>query len=114
MPQLNTAQTVIAKGQKVRVFVNDYDITMLEINHGTRPQYISLNKAGAILDTRDFPSLLEPTVFKGRNLFNVLKQDGKTFRVGANKIQAVLENAGEIEGYLAEQRENEAAEQGNA
>jgi len=82
--------------QNVKVTTNDYDIKMLEISTGNRPVFISLNKAKEILRTNLDANLIEPVVFKGRDLFSISKENGGSFKVDENKLNAVLDNAEEI------------------
>lgn len=86
----------------IRLYTNDYGIKMVEIEHGTRPQYISLSKVKGILDVLDFPSLMTPVVFKGRDLFSINYGANKTFKVGTNKIEAVRANRGALQGLVVD------------
>lgn len=76
--------------------VNQYELVMLTIETENRPQHISLNKAKEILRTNLDADLIEPVKFKGRDLFEITKENGNKFKVGENKLNAVLDNAEEI------------------
>lgn len=81
---------------QVTTSINDYDLVMLEIKTDNYNQHISLNKAKEILRTNLDASLIEPVIFKGRDLFEVTKENGGKFKVGEAKMNAVLDNAEEI------------------
>ena len=86
---------------KVTLFVNEYDVPMLEITGKPRNTYISVKKAAAILATNDDPNLITQTHKYGRDLFRVDYGDGKGFTVGESKINVVLDNAKKIEKAIA-------------
>ena len=76
---------------------NEYDIKMLEIQtESPRNVFISLSKAQAILATNLDADLINPVHFKGRDLFEITKSEGGKFKVGENKLNAVLDNADAI------------------
>ena len=81
----------------IRVYVNDYDVDMVEIQSGTRPQFVSLAKVKGILGTNKDANLIKPIKHKGRDLFEITKEDGKAFKMGENKMNAVLDNAVELQ-----------------
>ena len=70
--------------------MNQYDVPMIEIPNKTRPVFISVKKALAILETENDASLLVTETKYGRELTRVQYGDGKSFLVGLNKIEAVL------------------------
>ena len=80
----------------IRQFKNDYDVNMLEITGGKRSVYISLNKALAILETGYTNGLIKEVKAHGRNLFEITKLTGGKFKVGATKVNAVLEHIEEL------------------
>lgn len=81
----------------VNYSVNQYDIEMLEIKTSEkRPVFISLKKALAILGTNDNADAIEPIKKHGRDMFKVLYPDGKSFVIGENKINKVLDAEAEI------------------
>ena len=86
---------------KVKLTVNKYDIPMLEIPTKTRPVFISVKKAVAVLATNENPNLIEATKKHGRDLFRVDYGDGKGFTMGETKISAVLDNKQLIEKAIA-------------
>ena len=87
---------------KVTLSVNEYDIPMLAIeNIAPRNVYISVKKACAILATRENPELISEVEAYGRQLKQVSYGDGKGFKVGDVKINAVLDNAKAIEKAIA-------------
>ena len=102
-----TGSNIIAKTKEntmtvIKTFVNEYDVTMLEIKaEHRRPVHISEKKALAILATNDDATLLEPIVKHGRDLFQVAHLEGdRSFCVGEKKIKLVLDNAAGINEAL--------------
>lgn len=93
----NTLKKSTAKKSTVKMFVNDYEIPMLEIQGKPRNTYISVKKACAILATNDNAELIEPINQYGRDLFKISYGDGGSFKVGQGKMNAVLDNAAAIE-----------------
>ena len=81
---------------KIRLYTNDHDIKMLEITAEPRNTFVSLKKALAILETNDKPKNIEIVQDYGRELYKIKYPTGKTFTVGVNKINAVLDNAVEL------------------
>ena len=92
-------------GTKTKVtaslFVNDYEVPMLELKLKPRSVFISVKKALAILETNNNASLITTVNKYGRELFKVEYGDGKGFTIGENKINAVLDNAKAIEKAIA-------------
>lgn len=86
---------------KVTLFLNEYDVPMLELQLKPRNVYISVKKATAILATNDDPELISEVNKYGRDLFRIEYGDGKGFMVGENKINAILDNAKAIEKAIA-------------
>ena len=80
----------MARKKTVTLSVNQYDIPMLEIQTKTRPVFISVKKAMAILGAEDAPELKEAVKKHGRDLFKIQYGDGKSFNVGQTKIDAVV------------------------
>lgn len=78
---------------KIRLYTNDHDISMLEITNEPRNVFISAKKAAAILETNDKPKNIEIVEKYGRELFKISYPTGKSFTIGVNKINAVLDNA---------------------
>lgn len=97
----NTLKKSASKTSNVKMFVNDYEIPMLEIKGEKRNTYISVNKALAILATQEDASLLETVEAYGRELTQVSYGDGRKFKVGAVKMNAVLDNAAAINDAVA-------------
>lgn len=81
---------------QVTTEVNQYELVMLTIATENRPVHISLNKAKEILRTNLDADLINPVSFKGRDLFEITKENGNKFKVGEAKLNAVLDNAEEI------------------
>lgn len=81
---------------QVTTEVNQYELIMLTIETENRPVHISLNKANEILRTNLDADLINPVNFKGRDLFEITKENGNKFKVGEAKLNAVLDNAEEI------------------
>lgn len=73
--------------------VNDYGIEMLEIKTGKFPIFVSLKKAIAVLDTQHDVSLIKTEEKYGKELYRITYKDtNKSFMVGINKINAILDN----------------------
>lgn len=85
----------------VTMTVNEYDVPMLEIKTEKRPVYISVKKAIAIISTNDNPKLITTVNKYGRELFKVDYGNGKSFTVGQNKMEIVLDNVSTIEEAIA-------------
>ena len=84
-------------GNKVRFYVNQYDVEMLEIKSGKkRPVFISLKKALAILGTTENVDAVEMVEKHGRELFRIMYPDGKKFNVGQTKVDTVLDSETQI------------------
>ncbi len=107
--KVTTAKKTVAKKAtaskpevKVTLTVNDYEVPMLAIeNMKPRNVYISVKKACAILATRENPELMTSVEAYGRDLNRVDYGDGKGFKVGDTKLQAVLKHAKAIEKAIA-------------
>ena len=78
------------------MYTNDHDIKMLEIKAEPRNTFVSLKKAQAIIETNDKPKNIEIVEKYGRELYKIKYPTGKTFTIGANKINAVLDNVDAI------------------
>jgi len=89
MTKAATKKTTTPK-KAVKLTMNQYDIPMLEIPTNTRPVFISVKKALAILETENDASLITTVEKYGRELTNISYGDGKSFNVGLVKIEAVL------------------------
>ena len=85
--------------KEVKLTVNQYDIPMLEIPSKTRPVFISVKKAMAILAT-DLDSV-EVELKHGRELNRIQYGDGKSFLVGDVKVEAVVKAKKLIEKAVA-------------
>lgn len=87
---------------KVTLFVNEYDVPMLELKMKPRNVYISVKKAQAILATNDDPNLITEVHKYGRDLFQIAYgETGRGFTVGQNKINAILDNAKAVAKAIA-------------
>ena len=81
----------------IKTSKNQYGVTMLEIEvSNTRSQWVSLGKALAIIETGKTNGLIKEVTFKGRKLMEVTRLTGGKFKVGMNKINAVLDNIEEV------------------
>jgi len=79
------------KKPKVTLTVNQYDIPMLEITTPTRPVWISVKKAVAIIAASKDASLVSSVTKYGRDLLEIQYGNGKSFTVGITKIDAVVD-----------------------
>lgn len=95
------APTKRGRKKTVTLTVNEYDIPMLAIQTKVRPVYISVKKALAILATENDATLKEEVHKHGRDMFKISYGDGKSFVVGPNKINAVVEAKTLIEKEVA-------------
>jgi hypothetical protein len=92
----NTLKKATVKKSSVKMFVNEHEIPMLEILGKPRNTYISVKKAYAVLEAAKDESLVEVVEAHGRELNQVSYGDGKTFKVGDVKWNAVVENEAAI------------------
>ncbi len=85
----------------VELTVNEYDVPMIEIKTDKRPVYISVKKAVAIIEAAKNPKLMTAVTKYGRELFSIDYGNGKSFKVGQTKIEAVIDVREEIEKAIA-------------
>lgn len=90
-------KSVAKVASKIRVYTNEYDIQMVEISGENRPQFVSLAKVRDVLRTNTVPNIIRPVKFKGRDLFEIDRLQGKPLKMGENKISAILNNSVELE-----------------
>lgn len=96
-----TTKEKTMKKPKVTLTVNEYDIPMLEITTPSRPVWISVNKALAILEANKNPELVSSETKHGRDLIRIKYGNGKSFLVGNTKIDAVVDAEKLIEKAIA-------------
>ena len=94
-----TKKKATTKKAQVKLTMNQYDIPMLEIPSKTRPVFISVKKALAILAT-DMDTV-EVELKHGRELNRIPYGDGKSFLVGDVKVDVVVKARKLIEKAVA-------------
>ena len=94
-------KSVLPKVKKVtaKMFVNEYDIPMIELATKPRSIFISVKKVLAILAT-DVKSCVKVTKY-GRELCQVDYGTGKSFLIGEVKLTSVIANKKAIEKAVA-------------
>lgn len=82
----------------VKAYINKHDVEMFEIKLADTkyPVFISQFKALSILATNDNAEAIRPIKKHGRDMFEILKPDGKYFAVGEKKINTVLDSEAQI------------------